>query len=286
MQQFKNIGTLLVLLLFMLQAVIAQDKAPKGALFIIGGGERTAYLMDALYDEADLKPDDLVLILPMASEYPDTAVHYVARQFLAKGFKQVQGLNFSKADTHDAAKLALVRQAKLIYMTGGDQNRLMDIIANSPLHNALLAAYANGATIAGTSAGAAVMSEQMISGQQLLDTTYKATFDKVWANNIAISQGLGLLKNVIIDQHFIRRSRYNRLFSALADYPQTQCIGIDESTAIVVRGTLVKVVGESQVVLASDMQQFKKTAKGLVTFSDIRLSFYADGQSFSLTKSP
>lgn len=271
----------LLMLLFFLP-LKGQEKPPKGALFIIGGGERTAYLMDALVAEANLKAEDKVVILPMASEYPDTAIHYIARDLQAKGIKNIQGINFTAADTHDQDKLDAVRQAKLIYMTGGDQSRLMAVVANSPLHQVLRDAYSQGALIAGTSAGAAVMSQEMISGRQRLDTTYRATFDKVWAENIEITQGLGLLKDVIIDQHFIRRSRFNRLFSALADYPKSLCIGIDESTAIVVRGKNVKVVGESQVVVAKDMQDFQKTTKGLVTFTDIKLSFYADGQGFSL----
>ena len=81
-------------------------------------------------------------------------------------------------------------------------------------------------------------------------------------------EGLGLLDSVIIDQHFIVRSRYNRMLSALAAFPTFTCVGIDESTAIVVHHKEVKIVGESQVIVMREPEHLQIDNKGLIKFSD------------------
>ena len=117
----------------------------------------------------------------------------------------------------------------------------MNIVLHTPIQTAIQTAYKNGATIAGTSAGAAMMSHYMITGNQLLDdTSYASTFPKLWNNNLEIKEGLSLLDSAIIDMHFIARSRYNRLLTAIAKYPTLPCIGIDEGTAIIVHGNRYK----------------------------------------------
>ncbi len=104
--------------------------------------------------------------------------------------------------------------------------------------------------IAGTSAGAAVMSEVMLTGdaerwsRNQQDTSYKSTVDFIGSDNLEYGKGMGFLDSIIIDQHFIKRSRYNRLFSALLDYPEYTAIGIDESTALLVYGDNARVIGD------------------------------------------
>src|SRR5690606_2849352 len=109
-----------------------------------------------------------------------------------------------------------LKKAKLIYITGGDQNRFMEIVRDTPLHETIKEAYSGGSTIAGTSAGAAVMSRIMITGDQKTVQDY-GDFEKIWFDNVVTQEGLSLLENVVIDQHFIVRSRYNRLISVLAE---------------------------------------------------------------------
>jgi len=160
----------------------------------------------------------------------------------------------------------------------------LKLVLNTPIHKAICVAYKRGSTIAGTSAGAAVMSKQMITGNQLLgDTTYFETFNKLWNNNIEFAEGLGLLSSVIIDQHFIVRSRYNRLLSALAKFPDYTCIGIDESTAIIVDQNKVTVTGEGQVVKLCCLKNLPiKKTNSLIKFQDAQLSIYTSGDSFKL----
>lgn len=160
----------------------------------------------------------------------------------------------------------------------------MNIVLHTPVYDAIHKAYTNGATIAGTSAGAAVMSQKMITGKALTDTSYNATFKKLHRNNIDIAEGLGLLTNAVIDQHFIVRSRYNRLLSAIAKYPSYACIGIDEATAIIVQGNKVTVADESQVVLIQKPLGVKITAAGLIKMKHVQFSIFTDGDVFFINQ--
>ena len=162
----------------------------------------------------------------------------------------------------------------------------MNVVLNTPIQAAIQKAYHDGATVAGTSAGAAVMSYHMVTGNQLLgDTTYESTFPKLWYNNVEIKQGLGLVDSAIIDQHFVARSRYNRMLSAVAKFPTLPCIGIDEGTAIIIHANIVKVAGTSQVIVFSHPQNLRVTDKGYIKFDDIEMRIYTDGDEFNIKPS-
>jgi cyanophycinase len=256
---------------------------PKGNLFIIGGGTRTPQLMQAMLATAQLKKEDYIIVLPMASAETDTAVYYFKRSMVDICSNPIVNFNFIKGEKPAKTRLDSLQKAKLIFIAGGDQSRFMQVVLNTPVYEAIHKAYANGATIAGTSAGAAVMSRYMITGRELLgDTTYQSTYRKVWQKNIEFDEGLGLLDSVIIDQHFIVRSRYNRLLSALAAFPSYPCIGIDESTAIIVNGSNVSVTGHSQVILFTKPEDLKITGEGLIKFSDIKMQLFTPGDKFEL----
>lgn len=260
----------------------AQTKtaSPKGKLFIIGGGDRPPSLMKSLLNVAAMGPNDYAVVLPMSSEQPDTSFYYFKVDFHSVSDKPLVNFNFTAQNVNDKQWLDSLQHAKLIFITGGDQERFMKVVLNTPVYDAIHAAYQNGATIAGTSAGAAVMSKNMITGKEFTDTVYRATFRKLIHQNIEIKTGLGLLTNAVVDQHFIVRSRYNRLLSALALYPSLACIGIDEETAIIVQGNKVKVTGSSQVIVMKNPTALKITANKLVKFSDIHFSIYTDGDKF------
>ncbi|SDG28881.1 cyanophycinase [Pedobacter terrae] len=256
--------------------VVAQGR-PKGKLFIIGGGDRSDALMKEMLNTALLNADDYIIVLPMASEVPDAGFATLSTQLKKLDNRTIRNFNFSKHDVNDKKWIDSLAGAKLIYILGGDQNRFMKSVLNTPVYAAIHKAYQNGATIAGTSAGAAVMSKYMITGKQLLDTVYKETFNKLWDRNIEFAEGMGLLQNTIIDQHFLKRNRYNRLISALAAHPDLVCIGIDESTAIIVHGNKATVAGESQVVRLANPKDIKKTDKGLLKFKQADFGIFTAG---------
>jgi len=271
------------LILFPLSIIAQSKNAPvKGKLFIIGGGDRSTELMQTLIATARMKPNDYAVVLPMSSEYPDTSFYYFKEDYDPVCKNAIVCFNFTKQNSNSKSWLDSLEHARLIFITGGDQARFMNIVLNSPIYAAIHTAYKNGATIGGTSAGAAVMSKYMITGNQLNDTSYSATFAVVHDKNLEIKEGLGLLSSAIIDQHFIVRSRYNRLLSAIAKYPSLPCIGIDEATAIIVQGDEIKVRGETQVVVLKHPEQVQVTSKGLIKFKDLQFSVYTAGDTFTL----
>lgn len=276
-------GRLIFLFLIGLIIVSCQEQqSEKGKLFIIGGGDRPASLIDAMIETADLQTEDYVVVLPMASAIPDTTFHYIKKDINSKKDYNVIAFNFNREEAENqTAWIDSVKQAKLIYITGGDQNKFMDVVADSPLFDAIHHAYAEGATIAGTSAGAAVMSKIMITGETKISPNEDG-FNVVWSDNVKTSTGLGFLNEDIIDQHFIRRNRYNRLLTLLSMYPSKQGIGIDESTAIICSNGKAKVVGDGQVVVLSSPKNLSDTSKKLVTFEDVKFSLLSAGDSFDL----
>jgi cyanophycinase len=265
----------------------AQKKAavPKGKLFIIGGGDRPPSLMKSLVATAELSPTDYVVVLPMSSENPDTSYFYFKTDLEPVCKNKIVNFNFTKEKVNDKNWLDSLEHAKLIFITGGDQDRFMKIVLNTSVFNSIHTAYVNGSTIAGTSAGAAVMSQHMITGAELTDTTYRATFRKLQYNNIEIKEGLGLLTTAVIDQHFIVRSRYNRLLSAIAKYPSLACIGIDETTAIIVKANNVEVTGIGQVIVLQNPKDLKITTDGLIKINDLKFSIYTNGDHFLINQS-
>jgi cyanophycinase len=255
---------------------------PKGKLFIIGGGDRSDMLVKKLLATASLDQHDYIAILPMCSAEPDTSYYYIKKDLEKFCSNMIANLNFTAGKVNNKQWLDSVQHAKLIFITGGDQVRFMKVVLHTPVYDAIHKAYENGATIAGTSAGAAVMSKEMVTGNQLLDTAYHETFNKVWANNIEFKEGLGLIDSIIIDQHFIKRSRYNRMLSALAQFPSYTCIGIDEGTAIIVDNKKISVAGVSQVVVMKHPEGMKITAVGLIEFSNLQESIYTDGDVIAM----
>ncbi|MFC3562293.1 cyanophycinase [Pedobacter jamesrossensis] len=269
----KKLFTLLVII-SLSTFVKAQNK---GNLFIIGGGNRSDALMKQMLQTADLKSTDYIIVLPMASTIPDSGFKSFSAQMKKLDNRMIRNFNFAKHDVNDKKWIDSLASAKLIYILGGDQSRFMKSVLNTPVYAAIHKAYKNGSTIAGTSAGAAVMSKYMITGNQLLDTVYKETFNKLWDKNIEFEEGMGLLENTIIDQHFLKRNRYNRLISALAAHPDLTSVGIDESTAIIVHGNKATVAGESQIIRLSNPKDLKKTDKGLLKFNQADFGIFTAG---------
>lgn len=267
--------TLLTLFIFATLFGYAQSPA-KGNLFIIGGGERSDALMKQMVTVANVKANDYIIILPMASEIPDTGFKYISAQLKKMTTAPVKMFNFAKHDVTDKKWTDSLSNAKLIYILGGDQNRFMKVVLGTPIYTAIHKAFQNGATIAGTSAGAAVMSKYMITGSWLIDPKAKDGFNKLWDKNIEFSEGLGLLKNTIIDQHFLKRARYARLISALAAHPDLVCVGIDESTAIIVHGNKATIAGDSQVLRLANPKNVR-TVDQMFKFSNAEFGIFTAG---------
>lgn len=276
----KSIRYLLILFIFAFSPAKAQQI--KGKLFIIGGGTRSDELIKDLVTTSGLKSTDYVIVLPMASEEPDTGFKYIDLQIKKHTQAKIRNFDFAKFGITTKGWIDSLQKAKLIYILGGDQNRFMKVVLNTPIYHAIHQSYQKGGTIAGTSAGAAVMSKYMITGKQLLVKDYKETFNQILDKNIELGEGLGLLTNTIVDQHFIKRNRYNRLLSALALHPDMVMVGIDEGTAIIVQDNRARVTGDSQVVRMANPEKLTATPKGLIKVENIQFGLFSHGDRFDV----
>lgn len=262
----------------------AQKENPKGTLFIIGGGSRPAEMVKRIAKESGLDKGGYAVILPMSSIEPDTSILYTTKSFSEIGLSNIYGLQFEKGEKPDKAKIDSILNAKLVYISGGDQSRFMDIVGGTDIEKAIHDAYANGSMVAGTSAGAAVMSKVMITGNELKHPDYADTFENIEADNIETSTGLAMLQNTMIDQHFVVRSRQNRLISAVIEFPEMLCVGIDESTAIFVKNETAEVVGLSQVSVFTNPKKSKEVKDGKLGARGLVLDVYLPGDTFKIGK--
>ena len=254
----------------------ATEAYAEGNLFIIGGGSRSLSLMKEMVD-LSVSPDGYILVMSQSSSEPDTSFYYVAKQFrelTARPIRHVDSLQIQLFD------LDSIRNADLIYMTGGDQNRFKRNVPQEAVE-AMKTAYQNGATIAGTSAGAALMSAVMITGDQKNEPEYESTYRRLEYDNAITTEGLGFLDSVVVDQHFVARSRYNRILSLMADLDYPIGAGIEESTALVVYPKGATVVGEGQVVVFERPKGYRKH-NNKIGFKDMNLNAYLEGDTFQL----
>lgn len=268
----------------------------KGSLFIIGGGDRPPSLMKSMLHEARLKPTDHIAILTMSGAEPDTSYAYMVADLRPLCNNVIAHLHFYKNSSvtreeteskyftiSDKAALDSLKTSKLIFITGGVQTRFMNVVLHTPVYDAIHYAYDHGAMVAGTSAGAAVMSKIMITGDQIRhDTLYSGSVDRIVQGNMEIAEGLSMITSAIIDQHFVVRGRYNRLLTVLNQYPDKVCIGIDEETAILVKGDQARVFGNSQVVVLKGPKGIKINNENKISMQSASISLYMDGDSFKL----
>ena len=221
----------------------------KGLLIIIGGGERTDEIMKTIVDYGGGE-DARVLVVPFASDEPEDIGSYQTSQFLTFGCKSADYLFCERSEIDNPEHLQKLDSTTVVFFSGGDQMRLADFLHGTRFLARIREIYDKGGVVSGTSAGAAIMSKIMITGKQRSDSLENSVFDKIEKGDVITSQGLGFLKNIIIDQHFVIRKRHNRLFAVLKDYPTLRGIGIDEATAIVVKpDNTMQVIGNNQVLV-------------------------------------
>ncbi|HEX7189794.1 MAG TPA: cyanophycinase [Actinomycetes bacterium] len=149
----------------------------------------------------------------------------------------------TRAQADDPAVAAALADVDAVFMTGGNQLKLTAVVAGTAFGAAVTAAYGRGAVVGGTSAGASAVSEHMVAFGEDVDSPRQGT--------TASAAGLGLLRDVVVDQHFAQRNRYARLLSLVARSPRLLGMGVDEDTAAVVRGGRdLEVVGAGCVFVA------------------------------------
>lgn len=257
--------------------------AKHGHLVIIGGHEDRQYGKEILARFIELSggASARIVVITAASKVADEMWGIYDQAFGDLGVHQVKHLVLeSRQDANDEEKVRMVAEADGIFMTGGDQKRLLAIIGGTALdaemHTAL---KMRGACIAGTSAGASAMSGHMLA---------QGKTDLLPAKGaVSLAAGLGFLHRVVIDQHFSERQRLSRLLSVVAQNPYLQGIGIDEDTALVVeRGRGIEVLGEGSVTIVDgrsmDTNMADIAERDTPELIDVRLHLLPAGSRFYL----
>lgn len=257
----------------------------KGHLIVIGGHEDKEGEKAILRRFVELSGgrESRVVVLTTASRLPEEMADTYEHVLEDCGAGRITSLHI--ADRLEANDPDLARQvagATGVFMTGGDQSKLVSTLGGSEVAKAMHLAFAlEGACIAGTSAGASAMSEHMVAGGEF-DVLPKKGM-------LSLVPGLGFLHRVIIDQHFSQRQRLGRLLSVIAENPYLLGVGIDEDTAIVVvPDSELEVVGTGAVTIVDGrhmvFSNFNEVADGdVLALSNVQLHLLPAGVRFRLS---
>ena len=230
----------------------------KGTLIPIGGNEDKGIEADEMYtlefiDEGILAHvvkeaggvDTNIVVIPTASSIPIEVGENYLTAFSTLGCKNVEVLDIrSKEDSETKRAIELIKNANCVMFSGGDQSKITDKIGGTTIHEILTERYKNeeGFVIAGTSAGAMAMANEMIAGGSASESFIKGA--------VRMYKGLGLIPELIIDTHFIRRGRFGRQSEAVAKFPNLMGFGLAEDTGMIIKnGNDCTVIGSGMVIV-------------------------------------
>ena len=233
-------------------------QANKGTLIPIGGNEDKGAEENEMYtmefvDEGILfhvvkeagGNDAKIVVIPTASSIPVEVGENYIDAFTKIGCTNIHVLDIrSKEDSEKETSIELIKSADCIMFSGGDQSKITDKIGGTTIHTILAERYKNeeGFVIAGTSAGAMVMANEMIAGGSASEAFIKGAVD--------MYKGLGLIPELIIDTHFIKRGRFGRQSEAVAKFPHLLGIGLAEDTGMIIKnGNDCTVIGSGMVIV-------------------------------------
>ena len=259
-------------------------KPHAGELVIIGGAEDRLGERGILGEFVRLAGGSAarLLVVAVASDHPRETARVYLELFRRLGAREVGALDLDRrADGNDPQALRAVERATGVFFTGGMQSRITQTLGGTKLDAALHRRRELGLVLAGTSAGAAMMSGIMIAGGAPVATAMRAGM-------VELEPGLGFLPGVLIDQHFEERGRLRRLLSAVAQHPHELGLGIDEDTAVVARHDhTAEVIGRNSVTVvdAGDMTYTnlgRAERHDLLAVSGVRVHVLPAGYRFDL----
>lgn len=220
-------------------------RSSRGPVMVIGGAE------DKLRDKVILNRfikmagggEGRIVVISTASSLGDEATNLYRELFTQMGAGSVVGLRpITREEANAEVGAAAVTDSTGVFLTGGNQLRLASVVGGTKLGSALLAAHDRGVVVAGTSAGASAVSTHMVA--------FGASGATPKHRMAQISAGLGLLKGVVVDQHFEQRTRLGRLLAVVAQSPSLIGLGLDEDTAAIVHeDESMEVVGRGAVTI-------------------------------------
>lgn len=263
----------------------AASTSAGGTLFIVGGGSQSADLVRNFVDLAGGPGKARIAILPMASSDAAASGAEKKAQLDSLGASAFV-VNVTRAEADRDSVVRVLRTATGIWFSGGDQSRLTVALNGSAALREIHERYEAGAVVGGTSAGAAVMSDSMITGNQfypgVAGPVDSSSYSRIARRAIEIVPGFGFLRNAIVDQHFIRRQRVNRLFSVVLERPAFLGVGIDEGTVLKVTGDgKWTVLGRGTVmVLDARASRITLPSQPALGATDVKVSVLPAGSTF------
>ena len=268
----------------------------KGTLIPIGGNEdkgvedKEIYSLDFI-DEGILYHvvkesggvDANIVVIPTASSIPVEVGKNYLTAFKKLGCRNVTVLDIrSHEDAEQRSAIDLIKTANCVMFSGGDQSKITDKIGNTAIHKILLERYLNeeGFVIAGTSAGAMAMAQEMIAGGSATEAFVKGA--------VSMYKGLGLIPELIIDTHFIQRGRFGRQSEAVAKFPHLLGIGLAEDTGIIIKnGNDCTIIGSGMVIFFDGSKLTHNNEKVLeegtpMTMANLTVHVLSNGDRFDI----
>ena len=259
--------------------------APRGTLFIVGGGPQPPALVEEFVRLAGGAGHARIIVFAMASEDGQASGEEKAADLRKLG-ADARNVWVTNEQANSDSVAHLLDGATGIWFGGGDQVLLIKALKGTKTDAAIHARYRAGAVVGGTSAGAAVMSAAMITGDErhpggVRPVKDSASYMTIARDNLIMAEGFGLLSNAIVDQHFVRRKRSNRLVSEVLELPVHLGVGIDESTALIVSPNgRWRVMGESVAVIYDARRATITSAGTTLGATGVVMHVLPDGGTF------
>lgn len=228
--------------------------------------------------------DSNIVVVPTASSIPEEVGQNYIDAFGKLGCTNVTVLDIRKREDSEIPKnIDLVKNADCVMFSGGNQSKITRKIGGTTIHKILIDKYKNeNFVIAGTSAGAMCMSQEMITGGSATESFIKGA--------VEMDRGMGFIKELIIDSHFIRRGRFGRLAEAVAKFPNLIGVGLAEDTGLIIKKCKTfEVIGSGMVILFDPRKLKHNNEKILevgtpMSLTNLKTHVLANGDSFNIKK--
>jgi len=253
-----------------------------GVLIAIGGHEDKDGERAILKEVAGRVNGGVLVLATVASREPRSYVEMYEKAFEDLGVKELRELYIDeRAQASDPDKLALFDEASGVFFTGGDQLRISSQVGDTPVENRVRELLRRGGVVAGTSAGASMMSETML--------VRGSSSESYRIGDLHMAPGLGLVRDMIIDQHFAERGRIGRLLGAVAHNPRVLGVGIDEDTGAIMEGDVLRVIGRGAVYVVDGADVTHSNVAEAdpdqaLSMHGVRLHVLSAGDSFDLRR--
>jgi cyanophycinase len=262
---------------------VERRRRTRGTLILIGGGEDKEDGRVILSEVVRRAGTGTFVVATLASERPDFQWERYQRVFTELGVQRIEHLDaIDREQILDPGRAAIVDDVTAVFFTGGDQVKIATKLGGTPLLTRLRERFAEGALIAGTSAGASALGEAMLVSRGLEEPSHKVE------GAFYMTRGLGLVSDLIIDQHFAQRARIERLIGAIAENPGVLGIGIDEDTGVILEPDgRFHVIGTGAVYVADGKgithTNVSEKSRGLtLSLFDVKLHVLNHGNGFDL----